>query len=131
MSFRIKFFQIIKNQTKKEEVIMKAMKLAMVAILIASTVVCMANADGFKPKPKKAYTITLIKARHIPGLVAEMRAQLNPGFLLLEQPVYTQDVIYNGALYRITGTRAQWLLFFGHPKKIKQDIKPEFTTRPS
>ena len=102
---------------------MKALKLAMVAILISSTVVCLANADGYKPKPKKAVNISLIKARHMPALAAEMKAQLNPGFLLIEQQEYTQQVIYNGILYRVTGTRAQWLAFFGPPWKIKCKVK--------
>jgi hypothetical protein len=108
---------------------MKAMKLAMVAILIASTMVCLANADGFKAKPKKVYNITLVKALHDPGLVAAMKSQLDPGFLKIDQEVYAVEVNYNSTLYRITGTRAQWIFFFKPHWLIKNDIKPGFGTR--
>ena len=108
---------------------MKAMKLAMVAILIASTVVCMANADGFKAKPKHVYTLSLVKALHQPGLVAAMKAQLDAGFLKLDKEFYTVEVTYNGDLYKITGTRAQWIMFFRPTWLIKNEIKPGFGTR--
>ena len=108
---------------------MKAMKLTMVAILIASTMVCLANADGFKAKPKKVYNITLVKALHVPGLVAAMHDQIDPGFLNNNQLVYTAEVIYNGALYRITGTTIHWKMFFTPKWKIKTDIKPKFSAK--
>jgi hypothetical protein len=122
-------FQKFKKPNQKTEVIMKAMKLAMVAVLIASTMVCLANADGFKAKPKKVYNITLVKALHDPGLVAAMQSQIDPGFLSNNQLVYTVEVTYNGALYRITGTAFHWRMFFTPKWKIKSDIKPTFTTR--
>ena len=107
---------------------MKALKLAMVAILIASTVVCLANADGIKSKPKHVYNVTLVKALSIPGLPAAMKAQVDFGFLKLEQPTYTVEVELNRDLYRITGTRAQWLMFY-KPHWIKSEIKPVFGTK--
>jgi hypothetical protein len=108
---------------------MKALKLAMVAILIASTMVCLANADGISSKPKKTCSITLIKALHNPGLVAAMRAQLDPGFLNNSQLVYIAEVTYEGIVYRIRGTEIQWRLFFYPKWKIKIKIKPTFTTK--
>ena len=107
---------------------MKALKLAMVAILIASTVVCLANADGFTTKPKHVYNVTLVKALSIPGLPAAMKAQVDYGFLKIEKPVYTVEVKLNGDLYRITGTRAQWLAVY-KPIGIQVEIKPEFKTK--
>ena len=107
---------------------MKALKLAMAAILIASTMVCLANADGFKTKPKKVYNITLVKALHKPALVAAMHAQLDPGFLNNNQQVYVQEVTYNGALYRISGTYYQWKMFFSPKWKIAKEAKPVFKT---
>jgi hypothetical protein len=100
----------------------------MVAILIASTTVCLANADGFKKKPNAVYNITLVKALHNPGLVAAMYAQLDPSFLNNNQLVYTVEVTYKGDLYRITGTQIQWKLFFRPKWKIKSEIKPVFGT---
>jgi hypothetical protein len=108
---------------------MKAMKLAMVTILISSTMVCLANVDGISPKPKKACNITLIEALHNPGLVAAMRAQLDPGFLNNSQLVYIVEVTYEGIVYRIRGTDIQWRLFFTPKWKIKSKIKPTFTTK--
>jgi hypothetical protein len=106
---------------------MKALKLAMVAVLIASTVVCLAGIDGIKPKPKKVITMTLLKARHIPDLVATMHAQLDPSFLFKPQKVYTQEVTHKGALYRITGTYDQWRVFFypngKYPKKSNKYLE--------
>lgn len=110
---------------------MKALKLAMVAILIASTMVCLANADGFKTKPKKVYNITLVKALHIPGLPAAIHAQVDPGFLNNNQLVYTVDVTLDGTVYRITGTEIQWKLFFRPKWKIETEIKPVFGTSKS
>jgi len=120
---KIKFYPQFKT-----EVIMKAMKLAMVAILIACTTVCLASADEIKAKPKKVINTTLVRALHVPGLVAAMHAQLDPGFLNNNQLVYTVDVNYNGVVYRITGTEIQWKLFFSPKWKIKSEIKPTFTT---
>ena len=108
---------------------MKAMKLAMVAILIASTVDCLANVDGISAKPKKVVNTTLIKALHNPGLVAAMQAQLDPSFLNNNQLVYTAEVTYEGVLYRITGTEIQWKLFFKPKWKVKSEIKPTFKTK--
>lgn len=101
---------------------MKTMKLAMVAILIACTTVCLASADGIKAKPKKVIPITFVKALQNPGLVIAMYEQLDPGLLNNNQHFYTFDVTYEGNIYRITGTYDQWYLFF-HPKwKIKKEI---------
>jgi hypothetical protein len=61
----------------------------------------------------------------IPGLPAAIKAQVSPGFLKLEAPTYTVDVKLKGDLYRITGTRAQWLNFY-RPVWIKSEIKPVF-----
>lgn len=108
---------------------MKAMKLALVAILIASTAVCFANADGFHGKPNKVISCTLAKALTDPGLVAAMHAQLNPDFLNNNQLVYTVNVYYGGNLYRISGSEIQWRLFFNPKWKVKTEIKPTFTTK--
>jgi len=94
---------------------MKTLKFAMIAALIACTMVSLANADGFKSKPKpiKVVNLTFEKAMSIPGLVAAMYAQLDKDdFLNNPQHTYIAEVTYNGTLYRISGTLAQWIRFF-------------------
>jgi len=94
---------------------MKTLKLALVAALVAFAMVTVASADGFKSKPKftKMVNLTIEKAVQDPGLVAAMYAQLSEDDILnFALPPYIFDVKYNGALYRISGTRAQWIRFF-------------------
>jgi hypothetical protein len=94
---------------------MKALKLALVATFVAFAMVTVANADGFKSKPKpiKVVNLTLEKAMTIPGLVAAMYAQIDKDELLNgTQHIYVAEVTYNGTLYRINGTLLQWIRFF-------------------
>ena len=100
---------------------MKTLKFAMIAALIACTMVSLANADGFKSKPKpiKVVNLTIEKAMSIPGLVAAMYAQLDKDdFLNNPQHTYVAEVTFKGALYRISGTRDQWARFF----RMKGDL---------
>jgi hypothetical protein len=107
---------------------MKALKLTMIAALIACTMVALASTDGgMTAKPKKVVNTTFVKAIHTPGLLYAMQTQLNPGFLNNNQLIYTVNVTYDGILYRITGTSAQWKAFFCPKLKIKSEIKPSFT----
>jgi hypothetical protein len=106
---------------------MKALKLAMVAVLIACTTVCLASTDGIKEKPNHVYNVTLLKALSIPGLADAIMEQVDFGFLKVEAPTYTVEVTLERDLYRITGTRAQWLAFY-KPIWIKSEIKPAFGT---
>ena len=91
---------------------MKSLKFVLIATILACTAVSMAYADGFKEKPKVIINITLNKAVLNPGLVAAMHAQLNPGFLNTNQPLYVAEVHYNGAIYRIMASRKLWISFF-------------------
>lgn len=94
---------------------MKTLKLALVATLVAFMMVSVANADGFKSKPKftRKVTLTLEKAMDSPGLVAAIYNQVSlQDVLNYGLPPYIFDVKYNGALYMISGTRQQWLSFF-------------------
>jgi len=107
---------------------MKTLKLAMVAVLIACTMVSMASTDnGSKIIAKKVISCTIEKAVSDPGLRLAMHQQLNPSFLKNEQLVYTVSVNYNSTLYRISGTRSQWLAFF-NPKIVKSESKVVFGT---
>jgi hypothetical protein len=94
------------------EVIMKTLKFALVAAIVACTMVSLANADGFKSKPKKAVNMTFANAIQNPELVVAMYQQLDPVFLKKVEQLYVVEVSYNGAVYRILGSRQNWLMFF-------------------
>ena len=102
---------------------MKTLKLAMVAVLIACATISMASTDGGKIIAKKVISCTFEKAVSDPGLRLAMFQQLNPSFLKNEQLVYTVSVNYNSTLYRISGTRGQWMSFF-KPIVIPSESKP-------
>jgi hypothetical protein len=105
---------------------MKTLKLALVATLVAFAMVSVASADGFrsKPKPIRVVNLTIEKAMSIPGLVAAMYAQLDKDDILDNPtPTLVAEVTYNGALYRISGSLAQWALFF------RLQFDPPYDTR--
>jgi len=93
---------------------MKTLKLALVATLVAFAMVSMASTDGIKSKPRigMAVSLTIEKAMQNPGLVAAMHNQISPDILKFPMPPITAEVKYNGNLYKITGTRTEWLRFF-------------------
>ncbi len=107
---------------------MKALKFALLAALIACTMISLANADGFKEKPKfkVGVCMTLENAIKIPGLVRAMYQQISMLDLIdAHQHVYVAEVYYDGKYYRITGTFDQWMRFFtmdgGLPAKIVKE----------
>lgn len=103
---------------------MKTLRIAMIATLVAFALASMAHAEGIKAKPtKKTVDITLEQAVQVPGLVAAMYSQLNKSFLEEELPVYTAKVDHAGVIFRITGTREQWVLFFRLKWKYSNDYK--------
>jgi len=94
---------------------MKTLKFALIAALVACTMVSLASADGFKnkPNPMKVVNLTLEKAVHIPGLVVAMYQQIDKDdFLNNTQLILVAEVVYQGTLYRISGSYEQWVLFF-------------------
>jgi hypothetical protein len=94
---------------------MKTLKLALVATLVAFAMVSVVNADGFKSKPRftNKVNITIENAVKNPGLAAAMYAQLNENDIgPTGLPPFIFDVKYNGTIYRISGTRVQWIRFF-------------------
>jgi hypothetical protein len=100
---------------------MKTLKLALVATLVAFVMVNVVSADDIKPAPKfgKMVSLTFEQALHVPGLVAAMYAQIDKEDVL-NSPVlnYVARVSLNGIVYRISGTREQWIRFF----KVKKDL---------
>jgi len=104
---------------------MKTLKFALIAAIVACTMVSLAKADGFTGKPqfKKVVNLTLNQAIRTPGLVQAMFAQVSKEEILENhQHIYVATVQYNGATYRITGTLDQWMKFF-----IKKGVPPANT----
>jgi hypothetical protein len=94
---------------------MKTLKLFLVLTLVAFAMVSVASANYLtgKPKPIRVVSLTIEKAMHNQGLVAAMYAQLDKGdFLHSYHNTIVAEVTYNGTLYRISGTRGQWINFF-------------------
>jgi hypothetical protein len=101
---------------------MKTLKLALIALFVATAMVNQAAADEFRGKPKKAVNITFDRAVKNPGLVAAILDQVDPKFMNTIEQLYVIEVIYNGALYRILGSRQSWLKLF-RPDPIPVGIK--------
>ena len=110
---------------------MKTLKIAMVAALVACTMITMAQAKGLKVKPKglplKVVTCTIAKAAHIPGLAQAMYEQIDKEELLnTPQAILTAKVTFNGVEYRIYGTRDQWEKFFKLKGELPKSNAPGF-----
>jgi len=92
---------------------MKNLKYALVAALVACTIMSLAAPSKIQAKEgKKIKDITIESAIKIPGLVVVMYQQLDPGFLSIEKPIYYVYVRYNLTVYGISGTHEQWTRFF-------------------
>ncbi|MCU0370995.1 MAG: hypothetical protein MUC31_06240 [Bacteroidales bacterium] len=94
---------------------MKTLKIAVIAALVAFTMVSLSYADGIKEKPKfkLGVCISLEQAIKIPGLVRAMYQQISLKQVLeAHQHVYVAKVYYDGRVYSISGTLDQWLRFF-------------------
>ena len=107
--------QNLKLKTYKTEVIMKTLKLTLVAALVAFLMVGVANAQVVREKPKVHSVVitTVEKAIQNPGLTTAMYSQIDINDYLLYRPAYwTTHVKYRVNTYRISGTREQWMKFF-------------------
>ena len=91
---------------------MKSIKLVAVATIVAFALVSTSMADGFHTKPKKSQECSLVKACQCPSLVHAIIMQVDPIFLINNQQTYTVTVYCNNCVFKITGTRAQWIWFF-------------------
>jgi hypothetical protein len=105
---------------------MKTLKFALIALLIAGTMVSMANAEGFKSKvqPIKVVNVTIERAAQIPGLLLAMYEQIKADELLNgNQYTFVAEVTYQGVKYRISGTLPQWINFFKMQGALPFDSK--------
>ena len=108
---------------------MKTTKAMLIAAIMAIATIGFSQSESApacaeKPAPTISVEISLQNALHKSAIVDAMHAQLNPAFLKVERPVYTQRVQVRNVLYYISGTYSQWLRFFNSkpmPVSIKKD----------
>ena len=98
---------------------MKTLKVTLVATLVAFMMVGLANADGFTEKPKKVMLITITKAMQKPDLLATMYQKLDPSFLNDIEHLYVVQVEHNWVVYRVLGSRQDWIRFFKMQDRAK------------
>ena len=96
---------------------MKTTRSLLIAALMAIATIGFSQAESApacaeKPAPTISVEITLQTALHKSAIVEAMHAQLNPAFLKVERPVYTQRVQINTVMYYISGTYDEWSRFF-------------------
>jgi hypothetical protein len=94
---------------------MKTLKFALIAVLVAFTMVSFANSDGFRamPKFKKIINLSVDKATQNPGLVRAMYQQVSKAeFMGTHEHIFVAMVYYQGNTYRISGSYDQWMKFF-------------------
>mgnify|MGYP001400361265 CR=1 FL=1 len=91
---------------------MKTLKILLIVTLTAFTMISMANTDGFKANPKKSIHTTFDKAMKDRGLVLAIREQVDPSFLNTIEQLYVVEVKYNNVVYKILGSRQDWLRLF-------------------
>lgn len=108
---------------------MKTMRIAVIATLVAFALATAANADGFKPNPKKVTNITIDKALQNPQLVVAMYAQLDPSFLDNVQHLYVVKVVYNNTIFNILGSRQSWISFFKLKWRYQKDTGHEVSNK--
>ena len=108
---------------------MKTLKLALVATLVAFLMASYANADGFTGKPKKVVYTTLTKAIQKHDLAVAMGEKLDPSFLDNYEQLYVVTFEHKWVVYRILGSRQDWLDFFRMSKRPKSDMIQNRTDR--
>lgn len=100
---------------------MKTVRNLLILFIFAFALANVVNADGIQGKPKKAFNTTLDVVKHRPELVITMYSQIDRSFLDTVEELYIVKVIYNGAEYRILGSRQDWIRFF----KMKMVFQPQ------
>jgi hypothetical protein len=97
---------------------MKTIKFAVIAALMACTMISLSYADGFTDNPisKKAINISFEKAMHDPGLVAAMSRQVKLEDVMNSPThIYVARVVLHQTEYYIHGTIEQWKSFLKFP----------------
>ena len=107
---------------------MKSLKFALIAAIVACTMVSLARDGRTNTEPRKVAVISFSQAIQNPGLVVAIYQQVDPGFLNNYVQNALVDVVYNGTLYRISGTYENWVSFFNnrwlYMRDSRNDGKP-------
>jgi hypothetical protein len=92
---------------------MKTLRLALVAAILSFALISYAGIKPGQNQSKKVVKISLKLALTEPGLVRAMHAQLKISFLKIDQQgQYVGTVFYHQVVYKIYGTRTEWIRFF-------------------
>jgi hypothetical protein len=110
---------------------MKTLKFALVAAIVACTMISLSNANTLTGQPGglalKSVTLSIEKALSIPGLPLAMYEQIDPQELLNSpQAILVAKVTFKGVEYRIRATREQWVKFFKHKGDVTVNPAPGF-----
>jgi hypothetical protein len=99
---------------------MKALKMIILCAILTTALASSADAKGtpFPVQDQKVISLTFSQAMQYPGLVLAMYEQLSPRFLQIQQLVYTEQVVYQDHVVRVTGSYTQWALFFRNAPEI-------------
>jgi hypothetical protein len=94
---------------------MKTLRIALIAVIVACAMASPARADNVPDEPGiwGYRVISIEKVLHIPGLAAAVREQVNLNDVLLcPSKIFVANVKYKSVIYKISGTKEQWLEFF-------------------
>jgi len=97
---------------------MKTTKVLLITVLMAFAAVTFAQSESpqfltKKPPPVLSTEISISSAMQNPGLLAAMNAQVDPSILESNARIYTVPIKYRKVVYFVSGTRGQWMKFFG------------------
>jgi len=102
---------------------MKTSRLLIIATIVAISTMSFTSRTDLVTKSNNSKTVvhlTLLEAVHYADLVDAMYMQLDDDFLeLATDKSYTQTVYHANVIWVITGTYAQWELFFRAKVKFK------------
>jgi hypothetical protein len=91
---------------------MKKVRFALIAVIVACTMISTVKADGIKSSPRKSVSMTFDRAIKDPGLVATIYDKVDPSFLNRIEQLYIVEVVYKNVVYKILGSRQDWLRLF-------------------
>lgn len=95
---------------------MKNLKLVAISAVLIFAIASVSFAGDQKKELKTKSSVVQIdydNAIRNPQLVADMRQQLDAGFMDIHRLVYRVDVLSQNVIYIITGTYWEWTSFFG------------------
>ena len=99
---------------------MKTLNLIMIVAILSLVMISYAAVKPTSQVTKKVVKITLTQAIKEPGLVKAIHTQLKMQSLQVEpHSLYVGIVVYNLVVYKIYGSRTQWIRFFLETAKTR------------